>query len=113
MWYWYSVAQTLSRKITLLFSRVQHLVDQPLELQKSDSIKEHFYALKRLYDELESILTQKSIQTDFPIEHYAAIFAPLLFPLLLPLLIGSIKELKRYKEKKSKKDATAKKDKMD
>lgn len=113
VWYWYSVAQTLSRDITLLYPRVQHLVDEPLVVEESDSMKEHYYALKKLHNELESLLTQKSIQTDFPVEHYAAIFAPLLFPLLLPLLVGSIKEFKRYKGKKKNKHTTAKKDKLD
>jgi hypothetical protein len=37
---------------------------------------------------------------DFPIEHYAAIFLPLLFPLLVPFLVSFIKEYTRWKQKK-------------
>jgi Phosphatidylinositol-glycan biosynthesis class S protein len=40
---------------------------------------------------------------DFPLEHYAAIFMPLLFPLLVPFLASTIKEYKRWKEKKKNK----------
>ncbi|CAJ1932495.1 unnamed protein product [Cylindrotheca closterium] len=36
---------------------------------------------------------------EFPLEHYAAVFLPLLFPLLLPLFTSFVKELKRFKEK--------------
>ena len=41
---------------------------------------------------------------DFPIEHYAAIFLPLLFPLLVPFLVSFIKEYKRWKQKKRDKE---------
>jgi hypothetical protein len=40
---------------------------------------------------------------DFPMEHYAAIFMPLLFPLLVPFLVSSIKEYKRWKDKRKSK----------
>ena len=35
---------------------------------------------------------------DHGLEHYAAIFSPLLFPLLLPLTVGTIREFKRYRK---------------
>ncbi len=113
-WYWYSVARKLSTTIALTFSRVHHLVEKPLQLEASHSMKEQYDALAELHQQLEILLTQKNIQSGFPIEHYAAIFAPLLFPLLLPLFVGTIKELKRYKEKKRRKNSTAeKRDKVD
>jgi hypothetical protein len=37
---------------------------------------------------------------DFPLEHYAAIFMPLLFPLLVPFVISTVKEYNRWKEKR-------------
>jgi hypothetical protein len=40
---------------------------------------------------------------DFPLEQYAAIFAPLALPLAIPLLVGLIREWKRYREKQRKK----------
>ncbi|KAG7343883.1 phosphatidylinositol-glycan biosynthesis class S protein [Nitzschia inconspicua] len=40
---------------------------------------------------------------DFPLEHYAAILMPLLFPLLVPFLLATVKEYKRYKEKRASK----------
>jgi Phosphatidylinositol-glycan biosynthesis class S protein len=43
---------------------------------------------------------------DFPLEQYAAIFAPLALPLAIPLLIGWIREYKRYREKQRKKKLT-------
>jgi Phosphatidylinositol-glycan biosynthesis class S protein len=38
------------------------------------------------------------LPTDFPLEQYAAIFAPILFPLFLPLFITLIKEYRRYRK---------------
>lgn len=104
-WYWHSAIQGISKEIIQLFSRTEHLLEAPIELESSSegSLKEHYGALVKLYKDMESILTKKSIQTEFPIEHYAAIFAPLLFPLFLPFLAGAIKEFKRYKEKKRNK----------
>jgi hypothetical protein len=102
-WYWHLAIQELFKEVNQTFLRTGHLLEGPLELEASSSLKEHYDALVKLHKELESILTQKSIHTDFPVEHYAAIFAPLLFPLLLPFLAGLIKELKRYKEKKRNK----------
>jgi hypothetical protein len=36
---------------------------------------------------------------DFAVDHYLAVFAPLLFPLLLPFIGGIIREIKRYRDK--------------
>jgi Phosphatidylinositol-glycan biosynthesis class S protein len=98
-WYWYQASQPLSKDIKYLFSRVQHLVKEPLELGTSANSREHYHLLQGLRNDLELLLQTSRLQSDFPTEHYAAIFAPLLFPLLLPFLVGTIKELKRYKRK--------------
>ena len=37
------------------------------------------------------------VTTDFPLEQYLAIFAPLLFPLLVPMLVTLVREWKRYR----------------
>lgn len=42
------------------------------------------------------------LDPEFPLEHYAAIFFPLLFPLALPFLASFIKEMKRFKSKRKK-----------
>jgi uncharacterized protein YaiL (DUF2058 family) len=52
-------------------------------------------------DALE-IQRQLPMRTHFPVEHYLAIFAPLLFPLLLPFLTSLFREIKRYKVKTTK-----------
>jgi hypothetical protein len=44
---------------------------------------------------------------DFPLEQYAAIFAPLALPLVIPLLVGLIREFKRYREKQRKKKSSS------
>jgi Phosphatidylinositol-glycan biosynthesis class S protein len=44
---------------------------------------------------------------DFPLEQYAAIFAPLALPLAIPLLVGLIREFKRYREKQRKKKSSS------
>jgi hypothetical protein len=44
---------------------------------------------------------------DLPVEHYAAIFLPLIFPLAVPFLVSFMKEYKRYKQKKKEKETAA------
>jgi hypothetical protein len=105
-WYWHQASQQLSTEIQYLFSRVQHLVKEQPELGPSSTAREHYIALKALRNELDHLLRTSRVQSNFPLEHYAAIFAPLLFPLLLPFLVGTIKEIKRYKEKKRSKHGT-------
>lgn len=39
----------------------------------------------------------------FAIDHYLAVFSPLVLPLLLPMLAGFIREIKRYRELRKKK----------
>ena len=51
------------------------------------------------------ILRKLPLQLHFPLEHYAAIFAPLLFPLLLPFFVRLVKECRRHKEKSNKRTA--------
>ncbi|KAL3942627.1 MAG: hypothetical protein SGARI_000206 [Bacillariaceae sp.] len=65
---------------------------------------------QRLYHRIETLyLNQTHARTrtvpltqDFPLEHYAAIFMPLLFPLLVPFLISTVKEFKRWRQKRKK-----------
>jgi hypothetical protein len=52
----------------------------------------------------ESVDNPLLLTPDFPIEHYAAIFLPLLFPLLVPFLVSFMKEYIRWKQKKRDKD---------
>jgi hypothetical protein len=51
---------------------------------------------RRLTDVLQD--PALAIPADFPMEQYAAIFAPLLFPLLVPLLATLLREYKRYRK---------------
>jgi Phosphatidylinositol-glycan biosynthesis class S protein len=113
-WYWYQSSLKLSMDIQLLYSRVQHLVTEPLELGPSSNLREYYHSLKALEKHLQVTLKTSRIHSDFPPEQYAAIFAPLLFPLILPFLVGTIKEYKRFKEKKrSKREQEEKKEKVD
>ena len=65
------------------------------------------YTTSLLYGSLRYI---ESVQTDyqfhelsyFAIDHYLAVFSPLVLPLLLPMIAGLIREVKRFKEHKKK-----------
>ena len=65
------------------------------------------YTTSLLYGSLSFI---ESVQTDyqfhelpyFAIDHYLAVFSPLVLPLLLPMIAGLIREVKRFKEHKKK-----------
>jgi len=102
-WYWYQASLKLTMDIEFLFSRMHHLVKEPLELGPSSNFREYYQVLKALEKHLQATLKKSRLHSHFPPEQYAAIFAPLLFPLLLPFLVGTIKEFKRYKEKKRSK----------
>jgi len=115
-WYWHQSSRMISMEIQELYSRVHHLMKESLELSPSTttSSEGHYYYQKRLYHRLTVLLQTSRIQSEFPFEHGAAIFAPLLFPLLFPFFIGTMKEIKRYKEKKrSKKEETIKTEKLE
>ena len=65
------------------------------------------YTTSLLYGSLRHI---ESVQSDyqfhelpyFAIDHYLAVFSPLVLPLLLPMIAGLIREVKRFKEHKKK-----------
>jgi hypothetical protein len=108
-WYWQSAATQLSEEITKEFGRVQHLLRDNIIIGNNDSTTRddhnhgHYYQeLQRVHQHLQHTLSTSSLEAHFPLEHYAAIFAPLLFPLLVPFLTGLYKEYKRYQEKKKK-----------
>ena len=64
-------------------------------------------SLEELQLQFDTTTTQESsFERHFPVEHYAAIFAPLLFPLLVPQIAGVVREWKRYKEKTNAKTTT-------
>eukprot|EP00934_Nitzschia_sp_Nitz4_P004690 Nitzschia sp. Nitz4//scaffold65_size103378//61251//62531//NITZ4_004470-RA/size103378-snap-gene-0.13-mRNA-1//-1//CDS//3329556252//4680//frame0 len=99
-WYWYTTSFQLTSRLQQDFSKVQHLLQHPLEEWKqAASLQEHFEYLCQLQSQLHATLTTARLEPEFPLEHYAAIFAPLLFPLLLPFFLGVLKEYRRYKEK--------------
>ena len=71
-------------------------------LGRRGSLKDRLKALKEAHivlSELVEDLSSSKLKAEFPLEHYAAIFLPLLFPLLIPFLATWGKEYKRYKEK--------------
>ena len=102
--FWEAASQNLTRQVSQDFDRARHL------LVPKDSRSIHLDDPTEMYQELfrlhQRILLRERIavlESEFPIEHYAAIFAPLLFPLIIPFIASLIKELKRYKEKEKKK----------
>jgi len=80
-------------------------------LRKSISFVEEglpvMYATSALYGALRTI---ESVQADadlfelpyFAPDHYLAVFSPLVLPLVMPMIFGLIREVKRYKELKRK-----------
>ena len=68
------------------------------------------YATSTLYAALEQI---ESVQMEsdlfelpyFAPDHYLAVFSPLVLPLMMPMIFGLLRELKRYKELKRKKQS--------
>lgn len=98
--YWKSASEELAQDIERLFHLGLPFVSGDMHLEPSQSSREHYQYLTQLRESLLETIRQARFQTHFPIEQYAAIFAPLLFPLLVPLLAGWVKELRRYKEKR-------------
>jgi hypothetical protein len=112
--YWHSSVTKLSHKVRHDFDRVRRLLllrgggedwDLPTNngstvtsLQQVD-YDDWFQLHRRMLRQVQ----ETTVVTHFPLEHYAAIFAPLLFPLLIPFLASLVKEWKRYREKKTKK----------
>mmetsp|Transcript_24270 Transcript_24270/g.36772 ORF Transcript_24270/g.36772 Transcript_24270/m.36772 type:complete len:121 (+) Transcript_24270:1101-1463(+) len=80
-------------------------------LRKSISYVEEglpvMYATSALYGALTTI---ESAQADadlfelpyFAPDHYLAVFSPLVLPLVMPMIFGLVREVKRYKELKRK-----------
>ncbi len=68
------------------------------------------YATSTLYAALEQI---ESVQVSsdlfelsyFAPDHYLAVFSPLVLPLMMPMIFGLLRELKRYKQLKRKKQS--------
>lgn len=105
-WYWQSASFQLAEQITKDYTRMQHLLQYPLQAPSSNTstFHNHYIAMKRFHQEnILSVLYQSTVEADFPLEHYGAIFAPLIFPLLVPFLAGLIKEYRRYKDKRTSK----------
>ncbi|KAL3935046.1 MAG: hypothetical protein SGBAC_009358 [Bacillariaceae sp.] len=78
----------------------------------SQSFSARFQELLQVRAILEAVMERnkaKDILTpEFPLEHYAAVFLPLLFPLLMPFMTAFVKELKRFKKKVKTKHEKAK-----
>ena len=71
-------------------------------LGRGGSLKERLHSLQEAHSVLSLLMQSQhhqKVEAEFPLEHYAAIFFPLLFPLLVPFLASWIKEYKRYKQK--------------
>jgi hypothetical protein len=72
----------------------------------SVSFAERLQSIKQAHQVLEGVVSRNQkllLEPEFPIEHYAAIFFPLLFPLLVPFMASVVKEIKRMKSKRGKK----------
>ena len=65
--------------------------------------EKRYMELSRAHEQILSKERSTILTSEFPLEQYAAIFAPLLFPLMVPFIVALVKELKRYREKRSKK----------
>ena len=82
-----------------------HLLRQSIELAGKGYPT--IYTTSLLYGSLRYI---ESVQSDyqfhelpyFAIDHYLAVFSPLVLPLMLPMIAGLIREVKRFKEHKKK-----------
>jgi phosphatidylinositol glycan class S len=64
------------------------------------------YATSTLYGSLhhlESVTTDPDLMElqHFALDHYLAVFSPLILPLMMPLMIGLVREIKRYRKLKS------------
>ena len=65
------------------------------------------YATSAMYKSmhyLESIMSDPDLMElpHFAIDHYLAVFSPLILPLLMPLVLGLVREIKRYRNLKNK-----------
>jgi hypothetical protein len=65
------------------------------------------YATSALYGSLhhlESVTSDPDLMElpHFAIDHYLAVFSPLILPLLMPLVVGLVREIKRYRKLKRK-----------
>jgi hypothetical protein len=111
--YWEAASQDQTQQVIREFHRVRHLLlseddDDKFRFPSPSSDNDpmqRYQELSRLHQRLLHQERTTLLESEFPIEHYGAIFAPLLFPLLIPFFASVIKEWKRYKEKiKKKKD---------
>jgi hypothetical protein len=115
--YWQASVTTLSHKVRQDLDRVRHLLllrggeeDLDFFLTRDDdgstttSLQQVHDDWFQLHQRMLRQVQETTVETHFPLEHYAAIFAPLLFPLLIPFLASLVKEWKRFREKKNKKE---------
>jgi hypothetical protein len=101
-----SYAQTFFEACDFIDRAREHVTtdDVAAAIGSSGSTGEYFLLAISYLEESERRLNELleepalAIPADFPIEQYAAIFAPLLFPLLVPLLATLIREYKRYRK---------------
>ena len=104
------IALKVTRQVLLHSADVApHLVgrySEAVKLWEDATIAEDPSLATRLLDQSAAaaleIQRQLPMRTHFPVEHYLAIFAPLLLPLLLPFFTSLVREIKRYKVKTTK-----------
>ena len=89
------------------FHRVRHLLSKDDKIMLPNALdtdpEKRYMELSRAHEQILSKERSTILTSEFPLEQYAAIFAPLLFPLMVPFIVALVKELKRYREKRSKK----------
>jgi hypothetical protein len=120
--YWQASVTKLSHKVRQDLDRVRHLlllrggeedweIFSPRDDDDDGSTATTTTSLQQVHDDWFQLhqrmlrqVQETTVDTHFPLEHYAAIFAPLLFPLLIPFLASLVKEWKRFREKKNKKE---------
>lgn len=126
--HWYSVLQQVLHEIDAVMSLLHEhgsTLALPEHVAKKVNTATHLlresisfvengfpavYATSVLYGALTTI---ESVQADadlfelsyFALDHYLAVFSPLVLPLIMPMIFGLIKEVKRYNELTTKKQA--------
>lgn len=94
------VAQKINKATQLLRQSISY-VEEGLPVM---------YATSTLYAALEQIESVQMASDLFALsyfapDHYLAVFSPLVLPLMMPMIFGLLRELKRYKQLKRKKQS--------